>query len=309
MSTWPCAFRAVWVLLAVAAPGARGAIIVNPPVTLDRVVKVRLIHAATDQGTSVATGIGSGATRAYIEEQIDRVWAQAGINVAFDPVEPTFWSTFSLRGVNGTGTRSTADLNYMHDGAAAIGLTSPDPQALNVMLVDVSPGYPPKGENETAGITNRNTNRIALFIGDDTLKTVDGRDRAAVTLAHEIGHSLGLTHLDGTLMQSAVNYRGAYLTSAQIATVRASRFVTIPVVAPGDSNGDGQVNAADYVVARATLTGSAFESFFTQWKQNFGSGAAQRLAAAPEPTGALLLLFATPWGAARRLRRGSGCAS
>ena len=71
---------------------------------------------------------------------------------------------------------------------------------------------------------------------------------------------------------------------------------------PGDYNGNGVVDAADYVVWRKR--GGTQEEYNT-WRTNFGrtSGAASLAAAtAPEPTSCVLLILAAAVGRLRRTR-------
>jgi hypothetical protein len=74
---------------------------------------------------------------------------------------------------------------------------------------------------------------------------------------------------------------------------------------PGDHNGDGSVNAADYVVWRKNPIGFGGDAGYTAWRSNFGnppgSGSAVVGGSVPEPaTGGLLLLSAIVCGAVRR---------
>jgi hypothetical protein len=80
----------------------------------------------------------------------------------------------------------------------------------------------------------------------------------------------------------------------------------------GDTNGDGRVDAADYVVWRKT---DGTQAGYNLWRANFGAtagggSAARRTPAAPEPTSIMLLVLAcVPFVSAggsvsRRRRRG-----
>jgi hypothetical protein len=64
---------------------------------------------------------------------------------------------------------------------------------------------------------------------------------------------------------------------------------------PGDFNGDGAVDAADYVVWRKGLGTTHFPDDYTLWRENFGENPSTGSlfnAAVPEPPGAWLLLCA-----------------
>ena len=99
------------------------------------------------------------------------------------------------------------------------------------------------------------------------------------------------------------------------------------VVAPGDFNGDGTVDAADYVVWRSTHgsnsdlradgngDGSIDDADYSVWRAHFGTiygGDALENAVVPEPSAAILLLVAaltlrlSPWERQRRAPPRSG---
>ena len=72
---------------------------------------------------------------------------------------------------------------------------------------------------------------------------------------------------------------------------------TVPAAVPGDFNGNGVVDAADYVVWRNGLGTTYTQSDYNTWRSHFGqtagSGAgATATAAVPEPVTFLLLMFA-----------------
>jgi hypothetical protein len=77
---------------------------------------------------------------------------------------------------------------------------------------------------------------------------------------------------------------------------------TGPVGIPGDYNGDGAVNAADYVVWRKT---DGSQAGYDTWRTNFGrtSGSGSTLGAVPEPASALLVTFGLIGGALISRRR------
>jgi hypothetical protein len=76
----------------------------------------------------------------------------------------------------------------------------------------------------------------------------------------------------------------------------------------GDFNGDGGVDAADYVLWRIDPGSFSGVGGYDAWRQNFGagSGSGSSLASVPEPTGNSLIVIVLLYGAIiceRRLRR------
>lgn len=83
----------------------------------------------------------------------------------------------------------------------------------------------------------------------------------------------------------------------------------VAVTLPGDNNGDGKVDALDYLGIRKQfpdITSGAGLAAYTTWRQNFGSGTGSGSglggAAVPEPSSLLLLLTSgcCCWGTRRR---------
>jgi hypothetical protein len=79
-----------------------------------------------------------------------------------------------------------------------------------------------------------------------------------------------------------------------------------PAALTGDFNGDGQVDAADYIVWRKTV---GTPSGYNEWRANFGrmagsvsAGASPSRAAVPEPAAILIVLTALLAGLHRRRR-------
>jgi hypothetical protein len=72
-----------------------------------------------------------------------------------------------------------------------------------------------------------------------------------------------------------------------------------PIEQPGDENGDGNVDAADYVALRKM---GATPADYQTWRENFGEGTVgggADSASVPEPAGWMLIL----WGSAAALPR------
>ena len=69
------------VLLSLLLAANAQALIVNPPMAIDRVVTVQTIQ--TGDGTNLATMFGDATQQAAILRFIDEIWAQAGIDINF----------------------------------------------------------------------------------------------------------------------------------------------------------------------------------------------------------------------------------
>jgi hypothetical protein len=288
--------RTVAVLLVLLLAGygrsSLGALIVNSADPIEHIVRVRVILAAEDDGSPIATSFGTGSTREHIEREIDRVWAQAGIDVEFDPIEPIYSSTFALRGNHGSGARPSSDFNPVLSGAASAGHTSPDPKTINLVLVDHVPGFNPHSENSSAGRARVRGNGIIGFAGHNLLGFSAGRDVIASVMSHEIGHNLGLSHTANNL-PNLMSPGGStdQLTAAQISTVLTSSLVQSLPTLEGDYNGDGLVNAADYTLWRDAFGTPDPIGSYAEWSSNYGMSESLSISV-PEPAGGMLLFLA-----------------
>ena len=156
---------------------------------------VQAIQTALDNGSSPATVLGNATQRAEIETKIDRIWAQAGIDIEFLPTVVRYNNTFAYQGSNGTGTRNQGDFSTILSQAAAQGgILNASASVINMFFVNVVPGFGPLSAKTSAGLANIGRNGIAAYVGASLLTFGKGTDVIAGVLAHEIGHNLGLKH-------------------------------------------------------------------------------------------------------------------
>ena len=140
----------------------------------------------------------------------------------------------------------------------------------------------------------------------DTQSFVIGAPHVGMPMEFRFGKREGLSQIDAFVLSL-----DAFMTPDELDAIFASL--------PGDYNGDGAVDAADYVVWRKTL-GQAVTPFsgadgdgsgvvdtgdYATWRANFGASAAAASISAviPEPNAAVSALTATLWAVVCASRR------
>jgi len=227
MRTPPTVFALI-AALTVGWTTAEASIVVNPPMTIDREVVVQLIQSREDDGTNPATVFGNAAQRLSIENALDQIWAQAGINITLISSVTTYNSSFALdRNNMAPGVRPQADFDTIFVQASAAGVLNTG-NVINTIFVDYVPGFnAPLSENSAAGLASVPGNKITMFSGDTLLTFQNGLDVIASVFAHEIGHNLGLNHQaagSDNLMASS-GATSERLNATQISTARTSSLL------------------------------------------------------------------------------------
>ena len=169
-------------------------------------LKVQPIIVSTTDGTKTATFLGTAAQQAEIEGYIDDIWEQAGIDVEF--LTPTTYNDdFAYDGFydyTSEKLRSSLDLSTIVSKAGSPPKNS-STAVLNMFFVNVVPGFKYTGESTVTGLAFVDRNGIAQFVGSRLLTYPENREKVATGIAHEIGHNLGLPHINQpyNLMQAA----------------------------------------------------------------------------------------------------------
>jgi autotransporter-associated beta strand protein len=151
----------------------------------------------------------------------------------------------------------------------------------------------------------------------DTIMGVDTSDLINVTTANGLtinGGTLNLTNAGGMTSGSytLINYSGTLNGSAGITlgtkpagfsyglvNNTSNKSIELVVTAPGDFNGDGRVDAADYVAWRNGLGSTYTQDDYDVWRAHYGQTAAggsgiTSSATTPEPTTWMLLFTGAP---------------
>src|SRR4051794_8052650 len=84
-------------------------LIVNPAQPIAHRVSVQIIQTALDNGTSPATVFGTASQQANIEAGIDKIWAQAGLDVEFLPTIIRYSNSFAYQGISAPSARPQGD--------------------------------------------------------------------------------------------------------------------------------------------------------------------------------------------------------
>lgn len=311
-------------------------LIFDPPRPITHRVTVQMIQTALDDGSSPATVFGNATQRAEIEGLVDKVWAQAGIDIQFLPNIVRYNDTFAYQG--NLSPRPDSDLQAILNNAwQEGGILHPNSSVINMVFVNVVPHWDLRSENWAAGLSNVGTNGIAQFVGDNLLPTQSGRENVAHWVSHEIAHNLGLFHAeDGSqnLMTTSRTNSTSQLSQQQISAIfqTQARYDSIayipaggtgfpkPLTGPldGDYNRNGMVDASDYTRWRDTLgstsnltadgngDGVVNLADLAVWKTHFGyvaASGASSFAAVPEPATWVFVVTAFVMAAARRQTR------
>jgi len=132
----------------------------------------------------------------------------------------------------GTGTRTSSDLNRIISDGDASGVGNSSRNVIDLYFVERVPGFADVGDGTANGLAFVGSSGAAIHIGDNLVDFSSGRQTIAEVTAHEIGHNLGLSHVNtsGNLLSSSGS--GSDLTDSQINTILRSS-ISQPVTTSG----------------------------------------------------------------------------
>ena len=183
-------------------------------------ITVQPIVVSNSNGGNTAEFIGNAEEAADIQARIDRIFAQAGIDVVFGATRETNNTSFNVG--TGGGTRAASDLNTIVTQGDSSGLGSSNPNVVDAYFVERVPGFTDLSDDQANGLAFQGQSGLAVHVGDNLVSFEEGRAVVARVIAHEIAHNLGLVHVSGSNNLLTTPASTDLLSGAQQATILGS---------------------------------------------------------------------------------------
>ena len=188
---------------------------------------VRPIVVSNNDGSNTASFFGNAATQLELENLIDDIFAQANVDVVWENTV-SYNNTFANTGT--AGARPVSDLNRIVNEGDDAGVGSSNPNVIDAYFVQRAAGFGTVGDNTANGLAFVNASGTTIHVGDNLLNFQNGLEVIAGVVAHELGHNLGLNHVQapsnllnsGQLPSNGNNF----ITNGQISTIHNSQFTT-----------------------------------------------------------------------------------
>lgn len=193
---------------------------VNEARPIEYRITIQPVVVADDDGSNRAVYLGDAAREAVIKRLVARIWAQAGVEVRWeDPIE--LHDTWYNRGnydewhVDSNSLRPQTDLDVVLDDEA--GHLHSDSTVLNMFFARVTPGFA-DSETQFGGLASRNVAFVNFLDEADDRLGLSLYRRFAAVIAHEMGHTQWLPHVDiaDNLMKRTTSTEGERLNEEQI---------------------------------------------------------------------------------------------
>ena len=192
-----------------------------PGANIREVVTVQPIIAANSDGSNQAEFFGNAQQQADILARIDEIFDVANVDIEFLPARRVNDTFFNV-GNNPSGERPSNDLDRIVSSGDRNGLGSSNPNVIDIYFVEQVPAFRDLGDGTANGLAFVGSSGIAMHVGDDLVRTSGGRATIAEVTAHEIGHNLGLSHVNTSNNLLVSSGSGTNLTDSQINTILGS---------------------------------------------------------------------------------------